>query len=151
VLGTPTFSQDVDLAALDPVAGTNLLYTLHFYACTHKQPLRDKGTLALQRGIALFVTEFGATPADGGVVNRGDPFVCEAEANNWFAWMAQNNISGASWKLDQGSDTSNILTDAPLDGPWTDNFLTSDANGTPIDGGLQVQGHGLFVVNWIRQ
>jgi len=152
VLGTPTFSQDVDLAALDPVAGTNLLYTLHFYACTHKQALRDKGTLALQRGIALFVTEFGATPADGGVVSRGDPFVCEDEANNWFAWMAQNNISGASWKLDKGTDTSNILTaDAPVDGPWTDNYLTSDANGTPIDGGLEVQGHGLFVVNWIRE
>jgi endoglucanase len=152
VLGTPTFSQDVDLAALDPVAGTNLLYTLHFYACTHKQALRDKATLALQRGIALFVTEFGATPSDGGVVSRGDPFVCENEANNWFAWMAQNNISGASWKLDKGTDTSNILTaDAPVDGPWTDNYLTNDANGTPIDGGLQVQGHGLFVVNWIRE
>jgi endoglucanase len=152
VLGTPTFSQDVDLAAKDPVAGTNLLYTLHFYACTHKQALRDKGTAALQAGIALFVTEFGATPADGGVVKSGDPFVCEAEANNWFAWMATNNISGASWKLDQCTDTSCILTaDAPVDGPWTDNYLTSDANGTPVDGGVEVQGHGLFIVNWIRE
>jgi endoglucanase len=151
VLGTPTFSQDVDLAAQSPVAGTNLLYTLHFYACTHKQALRDKATLALSRGIALFITEFGATPADGGLVSRGDPFVCEAEANSWFNWMSQNNISGVSWKLDKGTDTSNILTaDAPVDGPWTDNYLTSDANGTPIDGGLQVQGHGQFVVNWIR-
>src|SRR5205814_7080446 len=34
VLGTPSWSQDVDLAAADPVVGTNLLYTLHFYACT---------------------------------------------------------------------------------------------------------------------
>jgi endoglucanase len=152
VLGTPTYSQDVDLAAQDPVAGTNLLYTLHFYACTHKQALRNKGTTALQRGIALFITEFGATPADGGVVSKGDPFVCETETTSWFTWMAQNNISGASWKLDQCTDTSCILTsDAPVDGPWTDNFLTSDANGTPIDGGVQVQGHGLFVVNWIRQ
>jgi len=39
-------------------------------------------------------------------------------------------------------------------GPWTDDLLTSDANGTPADGGgVQVAGggHGLFVVNWIRQ
>ena len=43
VLGTPTWSQDVDLAAADPLAGTNLLYTLHFYACTHKQPLQQQG------------------------------------------------------------------------------------------------------------
>jgi endoglucanase len=151
VLGTPTYSQDVDLAAQDPVSGTNLLYTLHFYACTHHQSLRDKGTLALQRGIALFITEFGITPSDGGLAR--DPYVCEDEGNSWFAWMAQNNISGASWKLDQCTDTSCLLTaDAPVDGPWTDNYLTSDANGMPVDGGVSVMGgHGQFVVNWIRE
>jgi endoglucanase len=155
VLGTPTFSQDVDLAAQDPVAGSNLLYTLHFYACTHKQSLRDKGTAALGRGIALFVTEFGSTPADGGVINSGDPFVCEDEARSWFAWMADHHISGAAWKLDQCTDTSCILTaDAPLDGPWTDNFLTSDANAMMVDGGVRPPsggGHGQFVVDWIRE
>ena len=154
VLGTPTFSQDVDLAALDPVAGTNLLYTFHFYACTHKQALRDKGSLALSRGIALFITEFGATPADGGTPGNGDNIVCEDEASSWFSWMAANNISGAAWKLDQCADTSCILTfNAPIDGPWTDDVLTSDVGGTPADGGgVRVSGgHGLFVVNWIRQ
>jgi endoglucanase len=154
VLGTPNWSQDVDAAALDPVAGTNLLYTLHFYACTHKQPFRDKANLAIMRGIALFITEFGATPSDGGVTRNNNNVVCEDEANNWFTWMGQNNISGASWKLDQCTDTSCILTaDAPVDGPWTDDFLTSDVNGTPVaTGGVQVVGgHGQFVVNWIRQ
>ncbi|HEY3595498.1 MAG TPA: glycoside hydrolase family 5 protein, partial [Polyangiaceae bacterium] len=157
VLGTPTFSQDVDLAALDPVAGTNLLYTLHFYACTHQQALRDKATLALSRGIALFVTEFGATPADGGLAR--DPFVCEDATNAWFSWMGDHHISGVSWKLDRctatSCDTSNILTaDAPVDGPWTDNFLTNDSNATPVDGGVRPAsggGHGQFVVNWLRQ
>ena len=154
VLGTPTFSQDVDIASQDPVAGTNLLYTLHFYACTHKQSLRDKADAALARGVALFITEFGATPSDGGTPGNGHNIVCEDETNNWFSWMAQHNISGASWKLDQCADTSCILTfDAPVDGPWTDDVLTNDAGGTPADGGgVQVTGgHGLFVVNWIRQ
>ena len=152
VLGTPTYSQDVDKAAADPLTGTNLLYTLHFYACTHKQSLRDKANTAIAMGLPLFVTEFGATPADGGVVKSGDNDVCEGETNSWFAWMAQNNISGASWKLDQCTDSSCILTaDAPVDGPWTDNYLTSDSGGTPIDGGEKGGGHGLFVVNWMRQ
>jgi len=152
VLGTPTWSQDVDLAAADPLAGTNLLYTLHFYACTHKQPLRDKANKAISLGLPLFVTEFGATPADGGVVKSGDNDVCEGETNSWFAWMAQNNISGASWKLDQCTDSSCILTaDAPVDGPWTDNYLTQDSGGTPIDGGEKGGGHGQFVVNWMRE
>ncbi len=88
VLGTPTWSQDVDKAAADPVAGTNLLYTLHFYACTHKQSLRDKANTAIAMGLPLFVTEFGATPSDGGVVKSGDNDVCEGETNIWFTWMA---------------------------------------------------------------
>ena len=152
VLGTPNWSQDVDKAAADPLTGTNLLYTLHFYACTHKQSLRDKANTAISMGLPLFVTEFGATPSDGGVVKSGDNDVCEGETNTWFAWMAQNNISGASWKLDQCTDSSCILTaDAPVDGPWTDNYLTSDTGGAPIDGGEKGGGHGLFVVDWMRQ
>jgi endoglucanase len=153
VLGTPTYSQDVDLAAMDQITdATNILYTLHFYACTHKQPLRDKANTAIGLGLPIFITEFGATPADGGVVKSGDNDVCEGEADTWFAWMAQNNISGASWKLDQCTDSSCILTaDAPVDGPWTDNFLTSDTGGTPIDGGEKGGGHGLFVVDWMRE
>ena len=152
VLGTPNWSQDVDKAAADPLTGTNLLYTLHFYACTHKQALRDKANTAIAMGLPLFVTEFGATPSDGGVVKSGDNDVCEGETNTWFTWMAQNNISGASWKLDQCTDSSCILTaDAPVDGPWTDNYLTQDTGGTAIDGGEKGGGHGQFVVNWMRQ
>ena len=85
-------------------------------------------------------------------MKSGDNDVCEGETNTWFAWMAQNNISGASWKLDQCTDSSCILTaDAPVDGPWTDNYLTQDTGGTPIDGGEKGGGHGQFVVNWMRQ
>jgi len=157
VMGTPKFSQDVDLASQDPVAGTNLLYTLHFYACTHAQKLRDKANIAIANGLALFVTEFGATPSDGGVIptatkTGSGAIICEPETNNWFAWMAENNISGAAWKLEQCTDSSCILAaSAPVDGPWTDNYLSNDASGTPVTGGVQGGGHGLFVVNWIRQ
>lgn len=157
VMGTPTWSQDVDVAALNPVApqsgAANLMYTLHFYACTHKQELRDKADAALAGGLALFVTEFGATPADGGVPSNGDNFVCRDEANLWFAWMAQHNVSGASWKLDQCADTSCILAaNAPLDGPWTDDVLSNDLGRKVVSAGVtQGGGHGLFIVDWLRQ
>jgi hypothetical protein len=39
----------VDVAANDPVSGINLCYTLHFYAATHKQALRDKAQVALNK------------------------------------------------------------------------------------------------------
>jgi len=151
VLGTPNWSQYVDEAALDPVVGTNLLYTLHFYSCTHTQSFRSRGDLALAAGLALFVTEFGATFSDGGLVGKKHNYVCEDETNLWFSWMAQNNISGVAWKLDQCSDASCILgTNAPLNGPWPDNVLSTDVGGAVSGAGIQ-GGHGLFVVNWIRQ
>ncbi len=133
IMGTPTYSQDVDLAAADPVAGTNLLYTLHWYSCSHTQWLRTKGDTAISKGLALFVTEFGATNADGGV----DGKLCEPEANNWFTWMATNGIGGTAWKLARGSDSSNLLASgAPGGGPWTTSNLSP---------------HGQFIVSWIGQ
>jgi endoglucanase len=152
ILGTPTYSQDVDIAARDPVAGTNLLYTLHFYSCTHKQSFRTKGSTALALGAALFITEFGATPADGGVTASGDNNICEAETNSWFDWMKTNNISGLAWKLEQCTDSSCILSpSAPVDGPWTDDLLTTDVGDPLVNGVATGGGHGQFVVNWIRQ
>jgi endoglucanase len=155
VMGTPNWSQDVDVAALDPVrpsaGAANLMYTLHFYSCTHQQWLRNKGTDAIDKGLALFVTEFGATPADGGTVAQ--PYVCRTEANLWFDWMAQNNVSGVAWKLEQCTDTSCImLSTAPTDGPWSDEHLSSDV-GSSVEqpGTTRGGGHGLLVVDWIRQ
>lgn len=65
VAGTRSWDQDVDEAATDPLNLPNVAYALHFYAATHKQELRRKADLALRRGAALFVTEYGTTAADG--------------------------------------------------------------------------------------
>lgn len=123
ILGTPNWSQDVDVAAQDPVSGSNLIYTLHFYACDHTDWLRTKGDAALSAGLPLFVTEWGATPADGGL----DGTVCEAEAQAWHDWMNQNNISWTAWKLDGCTDSSCYFVDRDVSpsGGWTE----ADLNG----------------------
>ncbi|RYZ10230.1 MAG: glycoside hydrolase family 5 protein [Myxococcales bacterium] len=127
ILGTPNYSQNVDLAAQDQVAGTNLMYTLHYYACTHTAWLRQKGDAALANGIALFVTEWGATHADGGL----DGIVCADEAQLWDDWMNIRKISWSAWKLDGCTDSSCLLQGgAPKDGGWTNQYLN---------------GHGAFV------
>jgi endoglucanase len=123
VLGTPNWSQDVDKAAASPLSGSNLMYTLHFYSCSHGQWLRDKADTALRAGLPLFVTEWGATNADGGL----DGKVCTSEAQNWIDWMKANNISWSAWKLDVGNDSSNLLSSgAPVTGGW-DNYLHGHA------------------------
>ncbi len=121
VLGTPTWSQDVDKAGLDPVVGDNLMYTLHFYACDHGLNLINKGNTAMKRGLALFVTEWGATAADGGL----NGVVCQTQAQQFMDWMKPNSISWSAWKLDDCSPDSSCLlaSGAPLDGGWTSQWL----------------------------
>jgi endoglucanase len=125
LLGTPNWDQDVDVAASSPLSGKNLMYTLHFYACTHKAPERNKAMTARSRGLPMFVSEWGATHADGGV----DKIVCEAEARTWHDWLDANNISWTAWKLDGCTDSSCMFKNqmVPVDGGWTDAQLNGHA------------------------
>lgn len=121
VVGTPTWSQDVDVASRNPITGfKNIAYTLHFYAGTHKQYLRDKATTALNNGIALFVTEWGSVNADG---NGGVDY---AETNAWIDFMKKNNLSNANWALDDANEGSAALVGgASATGGWANWDLTA--------------------------
>jgi endoglucanase len=57
LIGSGTWSQDVDIAAANPVAGSNLMYTVHFYAGTHGASLRAKIVQAIAKGAAVFCSE----------------------------------------------------------------------------------------------
>lgn len=100
VLGTPTWSQRVDLAAEDPVEGENLAYTLHFYAGTHRQELREIAETAMDKGIALFITEFGTTDANG------DGPVYEQETSDWMNFMKFHHLSWANWSVADKDESS---------------------------------------------
>ncbi|HTV22325.1 MAG TPA: glycoside hydrolase family 5 protein [Polyangiaceae bacterium] len=129
ILGTPTWSQRVDIAATNPVVGTNLMYTVHFYSCEHRGTQRGQALAARQLGLPIFVTEWGATTANGGTDPNGQ--VCAEEAQLWHDFMNQESISWTAWKLDDCTDLSCLLrTAAPRTGGWTDEWLN---------------GHGPFV------
>ena len=120
IVGTPNWSQDVDVAASDAITSdNNVAYTLHFYANTHKQPLRDKAKTALDRGIALFVTEWGTCSADGnGSIN-------EAETKTWLAFLQAQSISWANWALNNKAEAcSAVQPSGASTGPWQAGQLT---------------------------
>ena len=121
IVGTQTWSQDVDKASNDPITGyANIAYTLHFYAGTHKQSLRDKAQTALNNGIALFVTEWGAVNADGGGA------VATSETTAWLNFLKTNHISHANWALnDKAEGASSLVTGASVDGGWVTSQLTA--------------------------
>lgn len=123
IVGTPVWSQNVDEASRDKLSGNNIAYTLHFYAGTHGQYLRDKAQTALNNGVALFVTEWGSVNADG---NGG---VNYSETNAWVNFMKANNISHANWALnDKAEGASSLVPGASATGGWPSSQLT--ASGT---------------------
>lgn len=120
ICGTPTWSQDVDVAATNPLIGINIAYTLHFYSGSHKQSLRDKATSALNKGIALFVTEYGTTNA------TGDGFVNQAETNLWYNFLDENKISWCNWSIaDKTESSAALLSNASTTGGWPINSLST--------------------------
>ncbi|UZO80808.1 cellulase family glycosylhydrolase [Aquimarina sp. ERC-38] len=123
VVGTSTWSQDVDEPAADQnwINDPNIAYALHFYANTadHQQPLRNKAKLAMDAGIALFVTEFGSVSADGnGGFNRN-------QTNQWINFLKNNKVSFVNWSLSDLNETSAVIT-AKAD---PSNPSNSDLNG----------------------
>ncbi|WP_181308866.1 glycoside hydrolase family 5 protein [Rufibacter sp. XAAS-G3-1] len=119
LVGTPRWDQDVHLAADDPIRGErNLMYTLHFYAATHKQELRDRGDYALRKGLPLFISE------SAGMEASGDGPLNEAEWQRWLDWAEDRHISWVTWSVSDKNETCSVLLpSASATGPWKDSDL----------------------------
>jgi endoglucanase len=114
LVGSPHWSQDVHLAADDPIQGfDNLMYTLHFYAATHKQWLRDRGDYAIKKGLPLFISESAGMEATGnGPINL-------EEWDAWTNWAEKNRISWITWSVSDKNETcSMLLPSASSEGNW---------------------------------
>ena len=105
LVGTPNWCQYIGEAAADPIEGVeNVMYTLHFYAASHREALRDEMTRAALGGLPVFVSEFGICDASG----NGN--IDEAEANRWVEVMDGLGISYVNWNLSNKDESSALLT-----------------------------------------
>lgn len=118
IAGSPSWSQDVDLAAQDPLPFSNLAYTLHYYAGTHRQELRDKGDAALAQGAALLVTEFGTVEA------TGDGPIDHAESQAWWDWAEARGIGWMAWSIGDRDESSAALRPGTPPAGWDERDLT---------------------------
>lgn len=101
LVGTPTWSQDVDEACKDPIKGDhNLGYVLHFYADTHRESLRQKLTDAVNAKLPLFVSEFGICDSSGNGINN------EEQGNIWLDLLDEHQISYCMWNLSHCNEAS---------------------------------------------
>lgn len=104
LIGNPHWDQDVHIVADDPIREhINLMYTLHFYAVTHRQWLRDRGDYALSKGIPIFVSE------SDGCNSSGQDKLDMEEWNLWIDWMGKNQISWVKWSISDKQETCSAL------------------------------------------
>jgi|GEM_PF-6983627 len=138
IVGSPTWSQDVDVVAGDRITGeTNIAYTIHFYAGTHGQSLRNKCQVALDAGLALFCTEWGTVNADG----DGDVDATSTAA--WMEFLQENGISHCNWSVHNKAEGASIFKPGTrTSGGWSDSDLT--ASGALVKSIILNWGIGCF-------
>jgi len=114
LVGCPRWDQDILLPANDPIKGyDNLMYTVHFYAATHKQELRDRTDQALQKGLPIFISECAGMEASG-----NGPLNYE-EWQKWIDWMEARQISWINWSVSDKDESCSVLQKtASSDGNW---------------------------------
>ena len=125
ICGTRTWSQRVDEVINNRIDDPNLAYTLHYYAATHKQELRNLAQTALDNKVPIFVTEYGVSEASG------DGSIDSVEAEAWWSFLDENNISWCNWSIADKEELSAALKpNASATGGWPLTMLTT--SGTMI-------------------
>ncbi|MCQ2466017.1 MAG: glycoside hydrolase family 5 protein [Clostridia bacterium] len=128
VVGTPNWCQHVDEVVGSPITGyDNIMYSLHFYAASHGQDIRDRADIALAAGLPIFCTEWGTTSdSGGGTVNT------EA-SDEWMVYLKEHNISWCNWSIGgPNAELSNALKfqskvltiEEKYLGHWPDEFIS---------------------------
>lgn len=104
IVGTPTWSQDVDVAAENPIQNeSNIAYALHFYAATHKDQIRDKLKTANKKGLPVIVTEYSICDASG------NGSIDQKEAKAWMKLLKKYKVGHVAWNISNKDETSALI------------------------------------------
>ena len=105
IVGTPTWSQDVDVVSQSPLGSrySNIMYALHFYAATHKDSIREKLNTAYSRGLPVLVTEFSICDASG------NGSLDNESAAEWMNLLNKDGIGYIAWNLSNKDESSSLL------------------------------------------
>ncbi len=120
IVGTQSWSQDVDKAARNPIRGfRNIGYALHFYAGTHKETYRRRAARAIEAGLPIMVTEWGS------VDHTGDGEIDVASTRDWLDFILTNKLTHTIWAVsDKQEGAAMLRPGVPSDGGWGETDLT---------------------------
>lgn len=107
--GTPDFCKQLKPILKSPIENEqNIMYTLHFYSATHKEGLRKELSNALDKGLPVFISEFGISEANG------DGNINIQEANKWIELLNSKNISFVYWNLSNKDEKTAFLKSSTI-------------------------------------
>jgi len=119
IVGSNTWSQDVDEAAEDLLEFENIAYAFHFYSGTHKlDSFKPKIEKALSKGATIFVSEWGTSDSSG---NNGNYF---DEAKKWLDYLDEKAISRINWSLCDKNESSAALLSGTDSENWNEENLS---------------------------
>lgn len=130
IVGTPTWSQEIDKPLSDPLNYKNVMYAFHFYAATHAG-LRSNVENCVAQGLPVFVSEFGTCDASGGGANDFN------ETQKWLSYFDKQGISYCNWSICNKDETCSVLRPGTsANGNWSESDLTEN---------------GKWMRNWFRK
>lgn len=130
IVGTPTWSQEIDKPLSDPLNYKNVMYAFHFYAATHAG-LRSNVENCVAQGLPVFVSEFGTCDASGGGANDFN------ETQKWLSYFDKQGISYCNWSICNKDETCSVLRPGTsANGNWSESNLTEN---------------GKWMRNWLRK
>lgn len=104
IVGTPTWSQDVDIVSRMPLEGySNIMYSFHFYAATHKDSLREKLNTAIKNGLPVIVSEFSICDASG----NGN--IDKSEGKRWMKYLKKHKIGRIAWSACNKNESASLI------------------------------------------
>lgn len=132
IVGTGTWSQDIDEPLKDRLPDKNTVYTLHFYANTHTDWLRDRFKNCYSQGLPILVSEFGTCDASGnGGFNKDQTKI-------WLKLLDSKKVGYCNWSAACKDETASAFK------PGTD--LSKIKKGTS-----QLTESGKLIRSWYRK
>ena len=130
IVGTPTWSQEIDKPLSDPLSYKNVMYAFHFYAATHAG-LRSNVENCVAQGLPVFVSEFGTCDASGGGANDFN------ETQKWLSYFDKQGIRYCNWSICNKDETCSVLRPGTsANGNWSESNLTEN---------------GKWIHNWLKK
>ena len=119
LMGCPRWDQAIGEPAADPITSyDNVMYTMHFYAGTHKEWLREATDAALDAGLPVFISECASMTASG-----DGPLDLESW-KDWSEWAAARGLNIVLWSFSDKDESCSMLTpEASSEGPWPDGVI----------------------------